>query len=111
MSGRRDKAMRNVAKKMTDELIPQLANNTQAVIVEMREHWPHEDKIQFCRWFLELDDTADVMTALGEAPEADDKQQGILFCDGNHAEITPCADPQCWHKGDEDGREESGDDA
>jgi hypothetical protein len=38
----------------------------------------------------------DLMATLGEEPEAD-PNQGILFCDGNHAETTPCADPQCWH--------------
>jgi hypothetical protein len=102
MSQRKDKAMRNVAKKMADELIPQLANNTNEVIMEMQATWPYEDKVQFCRWFLGLETMEDLMATLGEDTETEDKNQGLLICDGNHAEATPCADPECWHKGDSD---------
>lgn len=73
MSGRKNKAMRKVAKEMTEELIPQLANNTNQVIMEMQATWPHEDKVQFCRWFLGLESEEALMQELmGGGPGLDE---------------------------------------
>lgn len=64
MSQRKDKAMRKVAKNMADELIPELAANTMSVIQGMKDSWAYDEKVQWCRWFLEIDDVADLMAAL-----------------------------------------------
>lgn len=95
MSGRRDKAMRKVAKEMADKLIPELAQNTNEVIMEMQATWPHEDKVQFCRWFLGLDSTEALMQELmGGGPGLDE-----LIDDPNQLEFD-------FGQGDEHGQED-----
>jgi hypothetical protein len=66
MSQKKDKNMRKVAKDMTEKLIPQMANNTMEVMTQMKETWPLEEKVQWCRWFLGLEDLENLIPEFDE---------------------------------------------
>ena len=78
MSQRKDKAMRKVAKDMTAKLIPEMANNTMEVMQQMQETWPMEEKLQWCRWFLGLENIEDMIPELAEQ-SADPAQMELDF--------------------------------
>jgi hypothetical protein len=64
MSQKKDKNMRKVAKDMAAKLIPEMANNTMEVMQQMQETWPMEEKVQWCRWFLGLENLEDLIPEL-----------------------------------------------
>jgi hypothetical protein len=53
MSGRKNKHLRKIAREMSQGAINEMVANTNDVILAMQQNWPREDKLEFCKWFLD----------------------------------------------------------
>jgi hypothetical protein len=84
VEGATEQAMLKIAKDSAPA-IAKLVSDTNTVIKEMKENWSMEERIGFCKWFLDVATVEQLAETMGMVPKAgtDPAQEEMDFT-GEH---------------------------